>query len=95
LSSINSVSEFSDYSDHAEEVDVIMSATDAMAAVHVAEKLRRNLYTLDLPDGTSAVDSRVTLSAGVATITPDASGQPTDLDRSSRRSAVPRQGKRP
>lgn len=53
-----------------EEFAVIIPATDARAAVHMAEKLRRNLHTLALPHGTSAVDSRVTLSAGVATITP-------------------------
>jgi diguanylate cyclase (GGDEF)-like protein len=62
-----------------EEFAVIMPATDSQAAVHMAKKLRRNLQALALPHGASAVDSCVTLSAGVTTVTPDGRNSPQAL----------------
>ncbi len=62
-----------------EEFAVILSSTDAKAAITVAEKIQANISELQLPHARSQVGEYVTLSLGVATMIPSYSVSPVAL----------------
>ena len=62
-----------------EEFGVLLPATDAAEAALTAEKLRETVYDLAIPHARSEIDGRVTISLGVASITPAAEVRTGDL----------------
>jgi diguanylate cyclase (GGDEF)-like protein len=59
-----------------EEFAIVLPGVDARRAGLYAERLRRRIWQLAIPNAASPVSDRVTISAGVATFTPN---QPTTL----------------
>lgn len=57
-----------------EEFTVVLPGVDARRAGLYAERLRRRIWRLAIPNVASAVSDRITISAGVATVTPHAPG---------------------
>ncbi|MFW6154014.1 MAG: diguanylate cyclase [Planctomycetota bacterium] len=64
-----------------EEFTVILAETDAAAAAHVAEAVRRGVEGLAIPHESSATAPRVTVSIGAATMTPGAAVDAEELIR--------------
>lgn len=62
-----------------EEFVVILPNTDAKGAAVVAEQLRANVQTKNIPHAYSGVANHVSVSLGVAIIQPNASATPADL----------------
>ncbi|MDM9382855.1 EAL domain-containing protein [Chlorogloeopsis sp. ULAP01] len=62
-----------------EEFAVILPNTDAQGAMIVANEIQNNVSALKLPHPNSQVDEFITLSLGVATITPDIQSSPANL----------------
>jgi len=63
-----------------EEFGVVLSETDGLGAVHLAEQMRAAIEALAIPHAGSAVGRAVTISAGVASMVPDlASGDLGEL----------------
>jgi len=62
-----------------EEFAVILPNADAVAAAKVAEKIRASVAALELPHGASDTAAFVTLSVGVATLTPLRTLQASEL----------------
>lgn len=60
-----------------EEFAVVLPGVDARRAGLYAERLRRRVWRLAITNAASQVSDRMTISAGVATVTPHAPG-PTD-----------------
>ena len=59
-----------------EEFVVILPETDAKGALHVAESIRRQVFTLGIEHNVSAVAPVVTISLGVSTIVPEGTIDP-------------------
>jgi len=53
-----------------EEFAVVMPTTDLDGALHVAERIREEVFALALPHGASSTCDRVTLSIGAASVVP-------------------------
>jgi diguanylate cyclase (GGDEF)-like protein len=62
-----------------EEFVVVLPATPAKGALHIAEAIRKAVHRLRLPHGSSQVDGFVTLSLGVSSALPSAESRPEDL----------------
>lgn len=62
-----------------EEFAAIMPATNRTGAFEVAERLREAVNSLNLPHACSEVAPHITMSLGVATMTPTPGQQPHDL----------------
>ncbi|NJR61181.1 MAG: PleD family two-component system response regulator [Cyanobacteria bacterium CRU_2_1] len=62
-----------------EEFAVILPNTESSGAIYLAETIRLRVYALRLPHATSWVSDRVSLSLGVATITPQPDSDSTLL----------------
>ncbi len=62
-----------------EEFVIMISGAERSAAVSVAEAVRETLYNLNIPHEGSAGHGRVTISAGIAVVVPDADSGTTDL----------------
>ncbi|MEC4719007.1 diguanylate cyclase [Noviherbaspirillum sp. CPCC 100848] len=62
-----------------EEFVVLLPATDAADAAALAERMRRQVSDLQIPHAASRVAAGITVSLGVATLTPGDAGQPPDL----------------
>ena len=54
-----------------EEFACILPETDKIGALFTAEKIRKRVEELELPHGNSAISPNVTISLGVATLSPD------------------------
>lgn len=65
-----------------EEFAVVLPDVDARRAALYAERLRRRIWRLAIPYGTSSSADRVTISGGVATITPRMKASAEQLLRS-------------
>jgi diguanylate cyclase len=57
-----------------EEFAVVLPGVDARRAGLYAERLRRRIWRLAIPKGSTELGDRITISAGVATLTPDVPG---------------------
>lgn len=64
-----------------EEFAVVLPGVDARRAALYAERLRRRIWRLAIPYGASAITDRVTISGGVATVTPAMIATPDQLLR--------------
>jgi two-component system chemotaxis family response regulator WspR len=64
-----------------EEFVMILPETTEEGALAIAEKMLRNIAALDIPHAESDVTSRVSLSIGIATMTPEEDGLPETLVR--------------
>jgi diguanylate cyclase (GGDEF)-like protein len=62
-----------------EEFVVVLPATPAKGALHIAEAIRKAVHRLRLPHGSSQVDNFVTLSLGVSSTLPSAESTPEEL----------------
>ncbi|MDG3086058.1 ABC transporter substrate binding protein [Vibrio hannami] len=62
-----------------EEFAIILPMTDTDSAHNIAEKICSNLYDTNIPHTSSSVADRITISIGVAVVTPDQSSTPTDI----------------
>ncbi len=62
-----------------EEFAVLLPDTDPAGAAVVAEHIRSRVADLDIPHAKSDTASRVTISIGIATLAPDAEGNPSTL----------------
>lgn len=62
-----------------EEFGIILSETKKEGAVHLAEKMRLDIEALHIPHEKSCVNAYVTISVGVAAITPTGDLTPTVL----------------
>jgi diguanylate cyclase (GGDEF)-like protein len=62
-----------------DEFVLLLSATPAEAALAVARAIQADIERLSIPVTTMAKDGRVTLSIGVAALTPDAGWEKVDL----------------
>lgn len=62
-----------------EEFAVILPGIDARRAALYAERLRRRVWCLAIPHTANTHSGRLTLSAGVATLTADVDGGPDDV----------------
>lgn len=64
-----------------EEFAVVLPGVDARRAALYAERLRRRVWRLAIPYGASATTDRVTISGGVATISPPMIATPDQILR--------------
>jgi diguanylate cyclase (GGDEF)-like protein len=64
-----------------EEFAVVLPGVDAKRAGLYAERLRRRIWRLAIPFTTSTIGDRMTISGGVATVTPDRIVTPGELLR--------------
>lgn len=62
-----------------EEFALVLPSTDLAGAVHVAERIRRNVERLKIAHKASGVSDRVTISAGVACVMPQQDEDPYRL----------------
>lgn len=62
-----------------EEFAVVMPDTDAAGAAKIAASLRENVDTMNLPHTHSDTSDHVTISLGVATMTPEGDKKPEEL----------------
>ncbi|MEB3283496.1 MAG: diguanylate cyclase [Lyngbya sp.] len=62
-----------------EEFVIILVNTDEKGAVHIAEKIRREIQNLNIPHQASEVSHRVTVSIGIRTTIPTSETQPEKL----------------
>jgi diguanylate cyclase (GGDEF)-like protein len=62
-----------------EEFACILTETDAMGALEVAQRIATNVAAARVPHPDSPVSAQVTLSIGVATVVPDVDMQPLEL----------------
>lgn len=62
-----------------EEFAVILPNTNVAGAIAVAKTIQKNISALQLPHPNSPVSEFVTLSLGVATVTPDYQSSPATL----------------
>ncbi|WP_413164701.1 GGDEF domain-containing protein [Capilliphycus salinus ALCB114379] len=62
-----------------EEFVIILVNTDEKGAVHLAEKIRREIQNLNIPHQASEVSDRVTVSIGISTTIPTSETQPDRL----------------
>lgn len=64
-----------------EEFAVVLPGVDARRAALYAERLRRRIWRLAIPYGASTTNDRVTISGGVATVSPPMIATPDQLLR--------------
>lgn len=64
-----------------EEFAVVLPGVDARRAALYAERLRRRIWRLAIPYGASAITDRVTISGGVATVSPPMIATPDQILR--------------
>ncbi|WP_142752170.1 GGDEF domain-containing protein [Neobacillus piezotolerans] len=64
-----------------EEFIILLPETDKAGALVIAEMIRESVRKQEIPHTTSEIDSYITISAGHATIVPDAQFSPKDLIR--------------
>lgn len=64
-----------------EEFAVVLPGVDAKRAGLYAERLRRRIWRLAIPFATSQSSDRMTISGGVATVTPEMNATPGELLR--------------
>ncbi|WP_409275282.1 PAS domain S-box protein [Neobacillus sp. SCS-31] len=64
-----------------EEFIILLPETDKAGALLIAETIRESIRKQEIPHTSSEIDSYITISAGYATIVPDAQFEPKDLIR--------------